>query len=189
MSILSRFQTQSKHFAVAVVFLGGFTDLCVYSIIIPIIPFVLEEIHEPESWIGILLAIYGLGVIVGSFTLGLMVSRKLVSKKLGMIGSLFVVWASILFFALGHNIWMLCIARFFQGLASCGVWVLGLALVADLYGGEEDKIGTVMGIIFSGLSMGMLLGPPISGWLFTYGRQWPYVFCAGLVGLDLVGGC
>ncbi|KAJ3068110.1 hypothetical protein HDU99_003293, partial [Rhizoclosmatium hyalinum] len=92
MSILSRFQTQSKHFAVAVVFLGGFTDLCVYSIIIPIIPFVLEEIHEPESWIGILLAIYGLGVIVGSFTLGLMVSRKLVSKKLGMIGSLFVVW-------------------------------------------------------------------------------------------------
>ncbi|KAJ3403395.1 hypothetical protein HDU80_004212 [Chytriomyces hyalinus] len=184
--LLSHLRT-SKHFAVAVVTLGIFTDITIYSIIIPIVPFILEELHEAESWVGILLAIYGLGVIIGSLGFGMLVTKKLMSKKFVMLGSLVMVWLSILFFALSKSIWMLAAARLCQGFASTGVWIMGFALVADYYDNDQSNLGVVMSIIMSGLSLGMLAGPPIGGALYGVNEHAPFIFCAALVFLDLVG--
>ncbi|ORY44149.1 MFS general substrate transporter [Rhizoclosmatium globosum] len=104
-----------------------------------------------------------------------------------MVAALFVLWGSLLLFALSQSVIGLAVARFLQGVASCGVWVLGFALVADLYDGDESGLGLVMSYIFGGLSLGQLVGPPIGGWLYSAGKNWPYVFCALLVGVDLVG--
>ncbi|KAJ3075783.1 hypothetical protein HDU98_006874 [Podochytrium sp. JEL0797] len=186
MEQLRQLQT-SRHFAVAIVFLGAFADITVYSVIIPIIPFILQDINEPTTDIGILLALYGLGVIGGSLSFGLLVSRNLISKKWGMVGSLGVVWLSILLFALSRSLWLLALARFCQGFASCGVFVLGLSFIADLYDGDDKNLGMVMGVIFSGLAVGQVVGPPVGGALYEVGKHWPFVFCAVLVFLDLVG--
>ncbi|TPX72572.1 hypothetical protein CcCBS67573_g05752 [Chytriomyces confervae] len=184
--LLSQLRT-SKHFAVAVVTLGIFTDITIYSIIIPIVPFILEQLKEPESWVGILLAIYGLGVIIGSIAFGVLVTKNITSKKYVMLGSLVIVWLSILFFAVSKTIWMLAAARLCQGLASTGVWIMGFALVADYYHNDQANLGVVMSIIMSGLSLGMLAGPPIGGALYGVNEHAPFIFCAALVFLDLVG--
>ncbi|KAJ3251713.1 hypothetical protein HDU77_005698 [Chytriomyces hyalinus] len=184
--LLSQLRT-SKHFAVAVVTLGIFTDATIYSIIIPIVPFILEQLKEPESWVGILLAIYGLGVIIGSIAFGVLVTKNIMSKKYVMLGSLVIVWLSILFFAVSNTIWMLATARLCQGMASMGVWIMGFALVADYYHNDQANLGVVMSIIMSGLSLGMLAGPPIGGALYGVNEHAPFIFCAALVFLDLVG--
>ena len=61
----------SKIFIYIVVNLAVFTDSYIYGLIIPVLPFALVERvdvpeHEVQQWIGILLAAYGAGLIVGS---------------------------------------------------------------------------------------------------------------------------
>ncbi|KAJ3232613.1 hypothetical protein HDU81_002816 [Chytriomyces hyalinus] len=154
---------------------------------IPVVPFILEQLKESESWVGILLAIYGLGVIIGSLAFGVLVTKNIMSKKYVMLGSLVIVWLSILFFAVSKSIWMLAAARLCQGLASTGVWIMGFALVADYYDNDQANLGVVMSIIMSGLSLGMLAGPPIGGALYGVSEHAPFIFCAALVFVDLVG--
>ncbi|KAI9333992.1 major facilitator superfamily domain-containing protein [Obelidium mucronatum] len=178
---------RSRPLAVGVVFLGSFTDIAVYSVIIPIIPFILQELNESESWIGIYLAIYGLGVIIGSLLIGWLVTKRFIGKKWGMVGSLATLFGAIALFAFSHNVWLLAVARLLQGFSASGVWVLGLALVADLYHNDDKNLGVVMGFIFTGVAIGQLMGPPIGGWLYEYGQVYPFVFCAALVAVDLLG--
>lgn len=61
----------SKLFTCIVINLAVFTDAYLYGLIIPVLPFALvERVHIPhenvQRWIGILLAAYGGGLIVGS---------------------------------------------------------------------------------------------------------------------------
>ncbi|KAJ3199762.1 hypothetical protein HDU82_000167, partial [Entophlyctis luteolus] len=177
----------SKKFAVAIVFFGIFADITGYSVIIPIIPFILNDIGQSETWTGILLTIYGVGVVCGSLSFGYAATRNRISKRFGMILSLFIVWAAILLFALSNSIWMLCIARLLQGFASCGVFVLGLAYVADVYDDDQSNLGVVMSFIFSGLALGQLVGPPVGGALFDAGKYYPFIFTALLVAVDFIG--
>ncbi|KAJ3118997.1 hypothetical protein HK100_000506 [Physocladia obscura] len=178
---------ESKEFAVGVVFLGVFADITVYSVIIPIIPFVLDSIEQPETWVGILLAAYGMGIIAGSALFWLLVEKKVVNKKVGMILSLGVTLAAVLLFAFAQSIAALVCARLLQGISSCGVWVLGLSYVADVYANDQKNFGLVMSIIFSGMSFGQLIGPPVSGWLYGINTKDPYWFCIALVFVDLIG--
>ncbi|KAJ3013953.1 UNVERIFIED_CONTAM: hypothetical protein HDU68_000474 [Siphonaria sp. JEL0065] len=186
MDQLRQFQS-SRFFTVAVVFLGGFTDLCIYSVIIPIIPFILNDLNESESWIGVLLALYGVGIVAGSLLFGSLVYKGKISKKYGMVASLAILAAAITLFAVSKSIALFAFARFLQGFSSCGVWVLGLAFVADVYDGDEKNLGKVMSYIFTGLALGQLVGPPVGGWLYHYGQIYPFVFSGALVVLDLIG--
>ena len=61
----------SRIFIYIVVNLAVFTDSYIYGLIIPVLPFALVERvnvseNEVQQWIGILLAAYGAGLIVGS---------------------------------------------------------------------------------------------------------------------------
>jgi DHA1 family solute carrier family 18 vesicular amine transporter 1/2 len=58
-------------------------------------------------------------------------------------------------------------------------WVVGLAVIADLYDSEERGRG--MGLLMAGNSVGFLLGPTIGGWLYQAGgARLPYLVVAGL---------
>ena len=61
----------SKVFTYIVVNLAVYIDAYIYGLIIPVLPFALiERVSLPEDevqqWIGILLAAYGAGLIIGS---------------------------------------------------------------------------------------------------------------------------
>ena len=69
---------------------------------------------------------------------------------------------------------MLFAARLVQGAADAITWVVGFALVADLFGPAER--GRATGIIMSGTSFSFMIGPSLGGWLYELGgMRTPFV--------------
>ena len=77
-------------------------------------------------------------------------------------------------------------ARLVQGAADAVTWVVGFALVADLYG--PDERGRVTGIIMGGTSFAYMIGPSIGGWLYEAGGiRLPFLFVTAMAALTAVG--
>jgi MFS family permease len=94
-----------------------------------------------------------------------------------MVGGLLALSAASALFAFADRLAWLFLARLVQGAADAVTWVVGFALVADLY--EPDERGRVMGFVMSGASMGFLVGPTLGGWLYeTGGTRLPFVAVA-----------
>ena len=65
--------------------------------------------------------------------------------------------AATLLFAYADSLPWLFAARLVQGAADGVTWVVGFALVADLFGPEER--GRVMRLVMSGTSVAFMVGP------------------------------
>src|SRR5216683_2908202 len=72
-----------------------------------------------------------------------------------------------LLFAYSDGLAWLFAARLVQGAADAVTWVVGFALIADRYG--PDERGRVSGIVMSGTSAAVMVGPTIGGWLYEAG--------------------
>jgi predicted MFS family arabinose efflux permease len=88
-------------------------------------------------------------------------------RRTPMLAGLVALAASTLLFAYALGLPALFAARLVQGAADATTWVVGFALVADLYAPEER--GRVTGIILGGVSGAYLVGPSIGGWLYQLG--------------------
>jgi MFS family permease len=74
---------------------------------------------------------------------------------------------------------LLFAARLIQGAADAVTWVVGFALIADLYGPGER--GRVMGLVMAGTSFGLMIGPTIGGWLYEAGGiHLPFLIVAAM---------
>jgi MFS family permease len=100
---------------------------------------------------------------------------------IGLIG----LAASTLFFAYAPSFPLLVIARVLQGVSAAVTWTAGLALLAAVF--VKENRGAAMGTAFSFVSAGLLVGPPVGGFLFEqFGRAVPFLLTAGLVVIDLL---
>jgi len=100
----------------------------------------------------------------------------------GLVGLAFTTLA----FAYSRTYWVLLLARVLQGVSGAATWVPGGALVADHF--PREGRGRAMGIVFAGANLGLLLGPPLSGFLDHYlGPMAPFHVATGLVILDALG--
>src|SRR5262249_61708647 len=91
-----------------------------------------------------------------------------------------------LLFAVAERLPALFAARLVRGAADAVTWVVGFALIADLYG--PDERGRVMGLVMSGTTFGFLIGPTLGGWLYEQGgAQLPFLVLAVLAALGAVG--
>ncbi|KAJ1554608.1 hypothetical protein HK096_002767 [Nowakowskiella sp. JEL0078] len=175
------------NFSKVVVFLAVFVDVLCYSIIIPFIPFKVEQFGGDAKDTGLLLAFFALGAMVTSPLFGLW-SDRMRSRKIPMLVGLAGLFLSTLFFALATSWWMLSVARVLQGVSGAATWTLGLSLLADWFPPEE--IGRAMSIALSSYSVSQALGPPLGGILYqNTGYYGSFILCGVLVILDLIGRC
>jgi predicted MFS family arabinose efflux permease len=73
----------------------------------------------------------------------------------------------------------LVLARLAQGAADAVTWVVGFALLADLY--EPSERGRASGIVMSGASSAFVIGPSLGGWLYEVGGlRLPFLAVAGM---------
>jgi MFS family permease len=80
---------------------------------------------------------------------------------------------------------MLFVARLLQGAADGMTWIVGFAMIADLYGPEER--GRAMGLAMAGSTLGIIIGPVIGGWLYEIGGiRLPFLFVAAMAVVDLI---
>ncbi|KAJ3112994.1 hypothetical protein HDU96_003917 [Phlyctochytrium bullatum] len=174
-----------KPFITFVVFLGVFVDLFIYAVVIPFVPTLVQEFGGTNTDVGILLASYAAGILIFSPLMGV-ISDRWNNRKIPMIVSLSLLLASTLFFAFAKSYWALLVARFLQGAASTGVWVLGLALIADAFADDDAGMGQAMGYVLTAYTLGQLAGPPIGGAMFRFNRYSPFLLCGFFLIVDLI---
>lgn len=178
----------SSTFILATVCIAIFTDLLLYGIIVPVIPFALTSrvgVDESslQTWNAILLACYTIALFVASPLVGLYADHTS-SRRWPLLIGLVCLAGSTLFLCLGRNIALLIIGRILQGLSAAIVWTVGLALMADTV---PDKIGEAMGYSAIAMSMGLLVSPAIGGAVFAAkGYYAVYYIAFGCIFLDIV---
>ena len=102
-----------------------------------------------------------------------------------MVAALAALAGATVLFAYAQSLPMLFLARMLQGAADAVTWVVGFALIADLYG--EDERGRAMGLAMGGSSLGFIIGPLVGGWLYEIGGiRMPFLVVAALAAIDLV---
>jgi len=170
----------SRAFAVALVTSATFTDILAYSIAVPVLPDLSRRLGASPTTIGLLFASFGLTLLTVSIPMGAASDRT--GRRLPLVLGMLALAASTTLFAFGNSLPVLFAARLVQGAADAITWVVGFALLADLYGPAER--GRVTGIVMSGTSFSFMIGPSLGGWLYELGgARMPFIAVAILAAL------
>jgi MFS family permease len=179
----------SRLFILITICLSVFTDIFLYGVIIPVIPFAIQEragvgAGDVQYWTSVLLAVYGGAMLVGSPIAG-WVADASNSRRIPFIVGLVALAASTLLLCLGRNVALLITGRLLQGLSAAVVWTVGEALLVDTVG--EKEIGLVMGYVGIAMSLGLFVGPLLGGVVYAKAGYYAvFYMCFGLVFLDIV---
>jgi multidrug resistance protein len=174
----------SRAVVVALVTAACFTDIVAYSIAVPVLPDLSRRLGASPAVIGLLFGSFGVTMLVVSLPMGAISDR--IGRKGPMLAGLVALAASTLLFAYAQKLPALFAARLVQGGADAVAWVVGFALVADLYAPAER--GRVTGIILGGSSLAYMIGPSLGGWLYEMGGiRLPFLFVTAMGVLTLVG--
>lgn len=178
----------SKAFIAATVCIAIFTDILLYGIIVPVLPFAMtSRIGIPEDslqrWNAILLACYTITLFVGSPIAGVYADHSS-SRRWPLLIGLLALAASTLLLFLGRTVALFVLGRLLQGASAAIVWSVGLALLADTFG---DNIGMAMGYSSIAMSLGLLVSPVIGGAVFdNLGYYSVYYISFGCIFLDII---
>jgi len=174
----------SRAVAVAFVSFAAFTDLVAYSIAVPVLPDLSARYGASPTTIGLLFASFGVTLLGVSVPIGSVSDR--IGRKMPLVGGLVLLALSTILFAFADSLPWLFAARLAQGAADAVTWVVGFALIADLYGPAER--GRVMGFVMSGTSFGLMIGPSLGGWLYeTGGMKLPFLTVALFAAMAAIG--
>lgn len=156
-------------FTLIVVMLG-------YGMVIPIIPFYIEQMGAGGAELGLLVASYALMRLVFGPIWG-MISDRFGRKPILMIG-VFGYAVTMFFFGLATELWMLFAARILSGILSSATSPTTLAYISDSTA-EEDRSGG-MGKLGAAVGLGTILGPAFGGLLSSNSLAIPFFIAAGL---------
>jgi multidrug resistance protein len=174
----------SRTTAAALVTIAAFSDILAYSIAVPVLPDLSRRLGASPTMIGFLFAAFGVSVLLTSVPMGAVSDR--IGRRVPLVAGAAVLAASTVLFAFAVSLPWLFAARLVQGAADAVTWVVGFALIADLYQAEER--GRVMGLVMSGTTVGFLIGPTLGGWLYeSAGPRVPYLVVAALSAVCAAG--
>ena len=69
-----------------------------------------------------------------------------------------------------------CIGRSFHGLGSCLILSSGYYYIQSIYNYNIKHLNIAMGIVSSGIIFGIVVGPPITGFLYSFKKDFFYLF-------------
>ena len=174
----------SRGVAVALVTFATFTDIVAYSVAVPVLPDLSRKLGASPTMIGLLFASFGVTLLTVSIPMGAVSDRT--GRKAPLVGGMFVLAVATLLFAYSDGLPWLFAARLAQGAADAITWVVGFALIADRF--RPDERGRVTGIVMSGTSAAVMVGPTIGGWLYELGGiRAPFLVVAGFAAVGAIG--
>src|SRR6185295_13636795 len=167
----------SRSVAVGLVTFAAFTDLVAYSVAVPVLPDLSRRLGASPTMIGLLFGSFGVTLLTVSMPMGAVSDR--IGRKPPLVGGLVALAAASMLFAFSTSLPWLFAARLVQGAADAITWVVGFALIADLY--RQEERGRVSGIVMMGTSVAVMVGPTLGGWLYELGGiSMPFIGVAGL---------
>ncbi|HJV48128.1 MAG TPA: MFS transporter [Geothrix sp.] len=170
--------------ALLVTALAFHVDMLLYYLLVPLLPRYARELGLNPMKVGILFGSYAVALLLATFPVAILTDRF--GRRAPMLWGLAGLALTTLVFAVSKQYWLLVLARSFQGIAGAATWLPGMALLADHFPSESR--GKAMGTAFAAANLGVLIGPPLSGFLDLHaGPSAPFLFGAGLVALDAIG--
>lgn len=176
--------SSSRAITVALVTFATFTDIIAYSVAVPVLPDLSRKLGASPTMIGLLFASFGVTLLTVSIPMGAVSDR--IGRKAPLVGGMIALAAATLLFSYADGLPWLFAARLVQGAADGVTWVVGFALIADRFG--PDERGRVSGIVMSGTSAAVMVGPTIGGWLYEIGGiRAPFTTVAALAAISAAG--
>ena len=175
-------------FIIVTVGIGLFSDLFLYGIVVPVMPFVLRDrlgidADAIQTQTSRQLAAYAGSSVLFAVPVG-WAADKFASRKLPFVVGIVALLASTAMLCAGTTLGALMAARLLQGVSVAIVWAVGFATLQDLVGASE--LGRVTGSIFSIVSVGELVAPALGGWLYDMGgMNAVFALCATVLVVDL----
>ena len=164
----------------ALITFATFTDIVAYSVAVPVLPDLTRKLGASPTMVGLLFASFGVTVLLTAIPMGAVSDR--VGRKGPLVGGLVVLMIATLMFAFADTLPSLFVARLAQGAADAVTWVVGFALLADMY--EPAERGRASGIVMSGASSAFVVGPSLGGWLYELGGvRLPFLAVAVMSGV------
>ncbi|KAL2406957.1 putative MFS-type transporter C18.02 [Exophiala dermatitidis] len=179
----------SKVFILFAVCWSVFTDIFLYGVIVPVVPFALQDRvhvshHDTQHWVSVLLAVYAAALLFFAPIFGWVADRTH-SRRTPLLLGLIVLAGSTLMLCLGRTIPILVVGRLLQGASASVVWTVALALLADTV--KEEEAGQAIGYVSMATSLGVLVAPLIGG--VVYQRAGYYAVFGvtfAIIGFDIL---
>lgn len=147
------------------------------SLVIPVMPFLKNQLHLTAADMGIMTSLYALAQLIGSPIIG-MLSDRIGRRPLLVLGlALFMV--SEFVFAISNQLLMFDLSRIIGGISGAMVVPTAMAMAADIT--TERQRARVIGWLSASFSGGLILGPGIGGMLANVSYKLPF-WCAGVLG-------
>jgi len=161
---------------IAVLFVTLVIVMLGFGMIIPILPFYIEEFGASGSDLGLLMATFAVMQFLFAPLWGQLSDRH--GRKAILIVGVLGNAVSQLFFGLSTEMWMLFASRALAGMLSSATLPTAMAYIGDSTS-EEDR-GSGMGLMGAAMGVGMVLSPGIGGWLATQSLPLPFFVAASL---------
>jgi len=160
--------------------LVAFSFTSVETLPVGVLPLLESGLRISPERAGLLVTAYGATVVLATLPLTLLATR--ISRRPLILSLLSILVASTLASALAPGYWPLFASRIVTALAQAMFWPVAAALAAGLF--PIGQRGRATAVIFTGGSLGPMLGVPLATWLGQWGG-WRFAF-GTITGLELL---
>ena len=152
-----------------------FVDAIGFMIILPLLPFYALRLDASPETVGQLIASFSIAQLVSAPVWGRVSDRY--GRRPALLIGLAASTAAFVVFGFADTVWLLFLSRVVQG-AGGGTTGVAQAYVADTV--EPKDRARALGWLSSATAAGVILGPAIGSFAFTFGKEAPGLVAAGL---------
>ncbi|EED15908.1 MFS transporter, putative [Talaromyces stipitatus ATCC 10500] len=165
----------STHLIIACIATALFTENFLFSFIVPILDYMLEENlnvdpAKAQYVISLVLSVHALVCVIAGPITG-HTADKISSRKGALLVSLSCELVGTVIVAAAPSVAILITGRIILAIGGNAAWIIGLATLADTVGTENAA--KTLGAISVIYNSGLLVGPMVSGWLLRLVGYWP----------------
>ena len=156
---------------------------CVFSIMVHIVPHVIELGISATSAANILAVLGGVS-IAGKTIMGAATDR--IGTRTGIIIGFILVFTTLTWLIVARELWMLYLFAAFFAFGYASMVALMSPIIAELFG--LSSVGVLLGIVNFAATIGCATGPILAGWLFDISGNYQLAFllCAAVSIIGLI---
>lgn len=186
MNILQFFTKKSS---LGFILITTFLNFLGFSIIIPVLPFLVEKYVTTTNpniigfYVGVLMSVYALFQFLAAPGLGMLSDRF--GRRPILLVSLAGSVVGYIFLGIAGSLWMLFLGRIIDGLTGGNISTI-YAYIADIT--EPKQRGKYYGLLGAAGGVGFMIGPVVGGYLGALHLSAPFYLAAGVTLLNMVWG-